>query len=281
MTIDAHHHLWDVTTREHRWLATPEMEPLRRAFTPADLAAVAQPAGVTGTVLVQVLADVDETREFLATAAETPLIAGVVGWVDLTADDVADTLAALRDGPGGQYLVGIRHLVQDEPDPDWLTRPDVRSGLRAVAAANLRYDLLTRPRQLRAAIDTVRALPELTFVLDHLSKPPIATDEREPWASWLRELATLPNVVAKLSGLVTEADWVRWTPNQLRPYVETALEAFGPDRLMFGSDWPVCLLASSYQCWVDAAREVLDALSVAEREAIFSGTAHRIYQLGS
>lgn len=277
--VDAHHHLWDVTARAHRWLAEPAMEPLRRAFTPADLAAVAEPAGVTGTVLVQVLAEVAETREFLAVAAATPLVAGVVGWVDLTAGDVAETLDALRDGPGGRQLVGIRHLVQDEPDPDWLARPDVRRGLRAVAAAGLRYDLLTRPHQLPAAIDTVRALPELTFVLDHLSKPPIATDELEPWASRLRELATAPNVVAKLSGLVTEAEWACWTAKHLRPYVAAALEAFGPDRLMFGSDWPVCLLASSYQRWADTAEELLAELSEPEREAIFAGTARRTYRL--
>jgi len=270
--VDAHHHLWDVAAREHAWLDTSATAPIRKTFTVADLEAVARAVGIERTVLVQVLASVDETREFLAVAQSSPLIAGVVGWVDLTGPGVADQLAEL---PG---LVGIRHLVQGEPDPGWLNRPEVRRGLRAVAAAGLCFDLLTLPHQLPAAIDTVRALPELTFVLDHLSKPPIASGQLEPWASPLRELAAEPNVVAKLSGLVTEAG-PAWEPAALRPYVDVALEAFGPRRLMFGSDWPVCLLAADYAEWADAAAGLVAELSPAEREEIFGGTASRVYAL--
>jgi L-fuconolactonase len=237
MIIDAHHHVWDPATRDHGWLADPALAPVRRPFAVPDLAPAAAAAGVGATVLVQVLPSVAETAEFLAVAAAEPLVAGVVGWVDLTAPDVADTIAALRDGPGGGALAGIRHLVQGEENPAWLNRPDVVRGLRAVADAGLAYDLLTLPHQLPAAIDVARALPGLTFVLDHLSKPPVASGALEPWATRVRALAAAPNVVAKLSGLVSEAR-PDWTVADLRPYAEVALEAFGPDRVMFGSDWP-------------------------------------------
>jgi L-fuconolactonase len=204
-------------------------------------------------------------------------VAGVVGWVDLTDPGVADVLAELRERPGN--LVGVRHLVQGEPDPEWLCRPDVRRGLKAVGAAGLAYDVLTKPVQLPAAIATVRALPEMTFVLDHLSKPPIAAGKLEPWARLLRELATEPNVYCKLSGMVTEADWAGWTVEQLRPYASTALEAFGAARIMFGSDWPVCLLAASYGEVVDAAAALTAGLSEAEQADVFAGTAERAYRL--
>ena len=174
--------------------------------------------------------------------------------------------------------MGIRHLVQGEPDPRWLARPDVRRGLRAVAAAGLVYDLLTLPHQLPAAIDTVRALPGLTFVLDHLSKPPISVGELHPWAELVRELAALPNVSCKLSGMVTEAG-PRWTVAGLRPYAEVVLDAFGPARVMFGSDWPVCLLASSYADVTSAARELTAALTREEQALVFGGTAARVYGL--
>jgi L-fuconolactonase len=277
--IDAHHHVWDLGRRPQPWLASPRMAPIRRTFTLDDVASVVAPLGIERTVLVQVLADAAETVEFLALAAGTDLVAGVVGWVDLTADDVGDTLAGLRQEPGGERLVGIRHLVQGEADPAWLNRPDVHRGLRAVGAAGLCYDLLTLPHQLPAAIDTARALPEVTFVLDHLSKPPIAAGELEPWASRLRELATEPNVYCKLSGMVTEADWGTWTVAELRPYAQTALEAFGAERVMFGSDWPVCLLAGSYPEIVAATQELTAELSPSERDEVLGGTAVRAYHL--
>ncbi|MFD7658739.1 amidohydrolase family protein [Actinosynnema sp. NPDC059797] len=281
MRIDAHHHFWHLSARPHDWLDDPALEPIRRNFGPADLRAVAERAGVDATVLVQVLPDVGETAEFLAVAGESGLVAGVVGWVDLTAPDVAEQLDRLCRGPGGDRLAGVRHLVQSEPDPDWLVRPDVLAGLRAVRDAGLVYDLLTRPHQLPAALRAVRAVPDLVFVLDHLSKPDIAGRVLQPWASRLEALAAEPNVAAKVSGLVTEADWSRWTAADLRPYVDVALEAFGPDRLMVGSDWPVCLLAADYERVFATAAELLGGCSAAERDRLFGGTAARVYRLGN
>jgi L-fuconolactonase len=277
--IDAHHHLWDLARREQAWLDGPELASIRRTFAVEDFAAVAGSAGIERGVLVQVLPDADETREFLALAADSQLVAGVVGWTDLTAPDVAEALAALREGPGGDRLVGIRHLVQGEADPRWLCRADVRRALAAIGEAGLCYDLLTYPHQLPAAIETVRALPQLTFVLDHLSKPPIASGALEPWATLLRELAGEPNVFCKLSGMVTEANQSSWTVSDLRPYARIALDAFGPDRLMFGSDWPVCLLAASYDDVAEAARELTAQLSEDERAQVFGGVAARAYRL--
>ncbi|MET8865204.1 amidohydrolase family protein [Nonomuraea sp. NPDC004580] len=288
--IDAHHHVWDLAARPHAWLDPEPMAPVRRTYTLDDLAGHAAAAGVTRTVLVQVLPDLDETREFLALAAASELVAGVVGWIDLTAPGVADTLAALPPG-----LVGVRHGVQSEPDPAWLDRPGVRRGLADVAAAGLAYDLLTLPHQLPSAIRTVAALPQLTFVLDHLSKPPIASGELEPWRGHVRELAAYPNVYCKLSGMVTEAvteaateavnealneaGRTSWRVSDLRPYAETVLEAFGPERVMFGSDWPVCLLAARYDQVVAAADELCAGLSEDERAAVFAGTARRAYKI--
>jgi L-fuconolactonase len=277
--IDAHHHVWELARRPHAWLDGPEMAAIRRDFTLADLAPHAEAAGVGRTVLVQVLPDLAETAEFLAMAGRSGLVAGVVGWADLTCASLQETLAALRSGPGGARLAGIRHLVQAEPDPRWLDRPEVRRGLRAVADAGLVYDLLTVPGQLPAAIDTVRALPGLTFVLDHLSKPPIASGELEPWAALVRELAAEPNVYCKLSGMVTEADRKCWTVAGLRPYAEVALDAFGPSRVMFGSDWPVCLLAASYADVVSAAEQLTAGLNPDEQAQVFGGTAARAYRL--
>lgn len=272
--IDAHHHVWDLAVRPHAWLDPEPMAPIRRTFTLDDLAPPAAAAGVTRTVLVQVLPDLAETVEFLALAAASDLVAGVVGWVDLTAPDVAAVLAAMPDG-----LVGVRHGVQSEPDPEWLNRPDVRRGLATLEAAGLAYDLLTLPHQLPAAIDTVRALPGLTFVLDHLSKPPIAAGELQPWRDRIEELAALPNVYCKLSGMVTEADWTAWQLADLRPYAETVLEAFGPQRVMFGSDWPVCLLAAEYERVVATADQLCAGLSEGERAEVFAGTARRVYRI--
>jgi L-fuconolactonase len=277
--IDAHHHVWELARRPHAWLDGSEMAAIRRDFTLTDLAPQAKAAGVGRTVLVQVLSDLAETAEFLVLAGESGLVAGVVGWADLTSVTLPETLAALRSGPGGARLAGIRHLAQSEPDPRWLARPDVRRGLRAVAGAGLVYDLLTLPGQLPAAIDTVRALPGLTFVLDHLSKPPIASGELEPWAALVRELAAEPNVYCKLSGMVTEADPKRWTVAGLRPYAEVVLDAFGPSRVMFGSDWPVCLLAASYADVVSAAEQLTDGLDPDEQAQVFGGTAARAYRL--
>jgi L-fuconolactonase len=241
-----------------------------------DLRKVTEAAGVRATVLVQTVSSREETEEFLDTAAAEPVIAGVVGWVDLAAVDVADQLAALAErGP----LVGIRHQVEGETDVDWLVRPDILRGLAAVGAAGLSYDLLVRLDQFDAARAAVDALPEVSFVLDHAGKPPISQGPWEPWASESASLAERPNVYCKLSGMVTEADWTQWRVGHLRRYAEHVLDSFGPERLMFGSDWPVCELAASYQVVRDAAMSLTGPLSDAERLEVFQLTAARAYPL--
>ncbi|OIV36440.1 amidohydrolase [Mangrovactinospora gilvigrisea] len=279
MRIDAHHHVWDLDVRDQDWIRGPRMAPIRRGFSAADLAPLAAVAGVGATVVVQTVADPDETPELIALAERDPLVAAAVGWTDLTAPDVADRLAALRALPGGRRLRAIRHGVQGEADADWLVRPDVLRGLRAVAGAGLGYDLLLLPRHLPGAARAAAEVPELTFVLDHCAKPPIASGEVEPWAADLRALAARPNVACKLSGLVTEADWEKWTVDGLRVYTEIVLDAFGPDRVMFGSDWPVCTLAASYAQVAEAAEQLTEHLSPAERERVRGGTAAEYYRL--
>ncbi|MGW0904659.1 amidohydrolase family protein [Streptomyces sp. NPDC002853] len=277
--VDSHHHVWDLSVRDQEWITGDALAPIRRNFSLTDLLPEARAAGVTATVLVQTVTVAEETPEFLALAADSDLVAGVVGWTDLTRPDVGDTLSRLRELPGGQHLVGIRHQVQGEPDPRWLLRPDVRRGLAAVGAAGLSHDLVVLPHQLPACVEAAREHPGLTFVLDHLGKPPVASGALEPWAAAVRSLAELPNTVCKLSGLVTEADPRTWTVDDLRPYADTVLDAFGPDRLMFGSDWPVCTLAATYPEVVDAARQLTETLTAGERAALFAGTATRVYGL--
>ncbi|GAA2442881.1 amidohydrolase family protein [Streptomyces mauvecolor] len=277
--VDAHHHVWDLGVRDQDWITGPPLSPLRRNFTLDDLRPEASSAGVTATVVVQTVTVAEETPELLSLADGSDLVAGVVGWTDLTSPGVADELARLRGLPGGGHLVGIRHQVQGETDPGWLLRPDVRRGLGAVASAGLAYDLVVRADQLPACARAAALHPELTFVLDHLGKPPIASGALEPWASDLRALAALPNTVCKLSGMVTEADWAAWTVADLRPYAETVLDAFGAGRVLWGSDWPVCVLASSYGGVVGAARGVVAGLSAGERGAVFGGTAREVYGL--
>ncbi|GAA1569736.1 amidohydrolase family protein [Actinomadura kijaniata] len=274
--LDAHHHLWDTSRRSYPWMDGPWADPLRGRFDADRYARVSGACGVTASIAVQALHDVAETRELLDVARGPGPVAGVVGWCDLTAPDVADTLAGLAAGP----LVGIRHLVQDEPDPDWLGRPDVRRGLRAVGAAGLVYDLLVRPPQAGAALAAARALPEVSLVLDHAGKPDIAGGGREPWASWLRRMAALPNVTVKLSGLVTEAA-PGGDPADIMIYARHVLETFGPDRVMYGSDWPVCTLAASYREVADLAGEAMAGLTDDERAAVAEGTARRVYGLES
>ena len=278
MIIDSHHHIWDPEATRHDWLAG--YPAIRRPFSVTDYARASEPCGVTSGVLVQVLASADETAEFLRLAdGSGGRIAGVVGWTDLASADVADEIARLKELPGGRLLVGIRHLVQDEPDPDWLRRPEVRRGLLAVGAAGLRYDLLVRPHQLPAAIAITGDLSEVRFVLDHGGKPEIASARTEPWSALIAELARRPNVACKFSGLVTEAGR-EWTARQIAPYADWLLRCFGGDRLMFGSDWPVCTLAASYAQVVALARELLAGrLSPTEMDDVFGGNARRFYEL--
>ena len=274
--IDAHHHFWDPSRADYPWL-TDDLAPIRRPFGPADLRPLLDAAAIDATILVQTRSSLDETREFLAVAAGESFVAGVVGWVDLTDPGVADRIAELRAGVGGDRLVGIRHQVHDEPDPAWLARPDVRRGLRAVAGAGLAYDLLIRTRELSPALDAVRALPDLRFVIDHLAKPPLANGDLAAWRAGLTPFGGEENASAKISGLVTEADWAGWTAADLRPAVDAALDVFGPSRLMVGSDWPVCLLAAPYGLVIETASSLLGGLSEHERGAAFGGTASRVY----
>jgi L-fuconolactonase len=277
LIVDAHHHVWDPAARRHAWL--DGLPALNRSFGLADFDRASEPERVTASVLVQVLASTEETEEFLALAAGTGPVAGVVGWTDLTSPAAGDEIARLRGLPGGNRLAGIRHLVQDEPDPDWLRRPEVRRGIRAVGAAGLVYDLLVRPHQLPAALAVTGELADVTFVLDHGAKPPIASGALEPWASQIGELAARPNVSCKVSGLVTEAG-PGWRAAQIVPYLDHLVEAFGPGRLMFGSDWPVCTLAASYAEVVALARDALAVrLGQAELDAVFRANAINVYRL--
>jgi len=280
MIVDAHQHLWDPAQRAYGWM-TGALGPLRRPYGVEDLRAAAAPHGVTATVAVQAATTEEETAELLALAdGSDGLIAAVVGWVDLTAPDVADRLAALRAGAGGRRLAGIRHPVQDEPDPDWLLRADVRASLRAVARAGLAYDLLVLPHQLPAACRVAAELPELPLVLDHGAKPRIADGRWQPWSTQLGALAAFEHVHCKLSGLVTEAPWDGWREAGVERYAGRMLDAFGPGRLMFGSDWPVCTVAASYADVLELARAVLAPLAATERDEVLAGTARRFYGLG-
>lgn len=280
MTVDTHHHLWDLDVRDQPWMTGPEMDPLRRDFRPSDLQAAIRGTSVDATVLVQTVADPDETPEMLVLAETVDRVAAVVGWVDLTARDTREQIGRLHTHPSGGWLRGIRHQVEDEPDPDWLIRPEVLAGLGAVEDAGLLYELLIRPHQLPAAIKAVGQYPQLTFVLDHCAKPPVASGELEPWASRIRALAAHPNVVCKLSGLVTQDEWAAQPdPSRLRACVDVVLDAFGPSRVMFGSDWPVCLLATTYSEVLGVAKELTAGLSDRERTAIFDTTAREIYNL--
>jgi L-fucono-1,5-lactonase len=277
--VDAHHHVWDLAVRDQPWITGEAMAPISRSYGIDEFLATASANAVVASVVVQTVTEVAETEELLDLAAATPSVAGVVGWVDLAAHDVGEQLDRLQARPSGRWLVGIRSLVQYEPDPEWLQRPAVRAGLGEVARRGLINELLVLPHQLPAAIAAVREAGDSRFVLDHLAKPQIATAQWEPWANEIATLAQCGNVVAKISGLVTEAAWSEWTPADVRPYLDHALAAFGPGRLLFGSDWPVCTLAASYAQIVELAEELAHDLSAAERDAIFRGNAVATYTL--
>lgn len=252
---------------------TYQLDAIREAFGPEDLQPLIEAASISRTVVVQTVSSVRETGEFLSLASKHDFIAGVVGWVDLTDRNAARTIGQLQTGPSGNRLVGIRHQVEDEVDPEWLLHPDVQRGLAAVGHAGLAYDLLVRTRQLPAATEAARRNPDVQFVLDHCAKPHIGTPER-PWKDAMSRIAELPNVACKISGLVTEADWTAWSAEQIAPYIELVMEWFGRERCMFGSDWPVCLLAASYKQVVEVVRQV-----TGDDEDVFGRTAERVYGL--
>ena len=273
--IDAHHHLWRYNPDEYSWIG-PEMEGLQRDFLPSQLAEAMQQAGVNGAVAVQARQSVVETEWLLDLADHTKAIRGVVGWLPLTSPELPQMLLQFRDRP---KLKGLRHVVQDEPDDRFILRGDFDAGIASLADTGLVYDLLIHSRHLPQAAELVRLHPQQVFVLDHLAKPSVRAGIVQPWADDLHILAENPNVYCKLSGLVTEADWEAWTPAELIPYMDAALDAFGPERLLAGSDWPVCLLASSYVAWWSLLEEWAGKLRPEHRDAVLGGTATRVYRL--
>jgi L-fuconolactonase len=298
-TIDAHQHFWQLGPRLDRgryqgravdapprhwnqshfnydWLDKPELAPIRRDYLPPDLKPHLQAEGVDYSIFVQTQHNREETLWAFDLSSDYPFIAGVVGWVDLTSENCESELSEFLSYP---KFVGIRHVVQDEPDDDFLIRDDVLRGLKTLEEHGVPFDLLLYVKHLRHVSTLARALPDLPMVIDHLAKPRIKEHATEDWLAPFREASTYPNIYCKLSGMVTEADWRNWTADDLRPYVQAALESFGPDRLMFGSDWPVCELAASYGEVRQALVEALGPISESERSAIFGGTASRFYRL--
>lgn len=274
MRIDAHHHFWRYTPDEYGWI-DDTMASIRRDFLPADLAPEISAAGIDAVLSVQARQSLAETEFLLTHAHENPWIAGVVGWVPLVDPAVATILEPLAHNP---QLKGIRHVLQAEPDA-YMDRPDFNAGLAQLRAFSLTYDILVYHAQLPSAIRLVDRHPNQVFVLDHIAKPAIRAGELRPWARDIAELARRPNVFCKLSGIVTEADYKTWTYDQVLPYMEGALEAFTPARLMFGSDWPVCRVAVTYTDWIHTVERFASPLSAAEREALFHTTAARAYRL--
>lgn len=275
--VDAHVHLWDLDERAQPW--TERFPALHRSFLLPELEKLLADHGIDAAIVVQAGDSEAETRDLLALAAASSRIVGVVGWADLTAPDVAAQLDRLRQAPGGGALVGIRHQLQLEPEPGWLGREDVRAALTAVADAGLAYDVVVSPGQLPLVIDTVRALPRVRFVLDHAGKPAIASGDLDGWRADLALLAEHANVAVKLSGLVTEADWRRWTQDELAPVAAHVLASFGADRVMAGSDWPVCLLAADYAAVQRTVERAVSGLSPADRNDVLGGTASQWYRV--
>ena len=273
--IDSHQHFWQVARFDYPWMSS-DLGVLYRDYLPHDLAPIIQNNGVKKTVLVQASNSVAESKWLLELANTNSFIAGVVGWVDLTSPDINTQLDELCSHP---KFKGVRHLVESEPDDDWLIQPAVLTGLKQLSERGLSYDLLVHTRHLKHVPLIAESCPELPVVIDHLAKPPIARNEIEEWSQALQPLARYPNVYAKLSGLVTEANWSSWRTDDLRPYVDIALESFGVDRMMFGSDYPVCLLAASYDRVLDSFQEILKSLSGANRDKIFGQNAEKFYRL--
>jgi len=275
--IDAHQHFWQFSQPfDYRWLKTPGLEKINRDFLPADLDPLTLSAGIDRTIFVQTQHNLTENRWVLSLSAKSERIAGVVGWVDLASPACEDQLLEFKDQP---KFVGVRHITQDEPDDDFIVRPEIVRGLHVLQKHQVPFDLLFFVKHLRHAATLGRMLPDLPLVIDHLAKPRIKEQVTADWLPHLQAAARCPNIYCKLSGLVTEADWHAWKPADLRPYVLAALDAFGPDRCMFGSDWPVCELAGSYQQVHDALLECIKALSPSEQEQIFGGTAKKFYRL--
>jgi L-fuconolactonase len=275
--IDAHQHFWQrAQPFDYRWLDAPALAPIRRDYLPEHLEPHLRAAGLTHSIVVQTQHRLDENRWALALAERHPFLAGVVGWVDLASPACEEQVVEMRRHP---KFVGVRHVVQDEPDDDFIVRPDVLRGLRVLEKHGVPFDLLFYVKHLRHAAALARQFPSLPMVIDHLAKPHIKEGRTDDWLPQFRAAAAFPNVCCKLSGVVTEADWRGWSVRDLKPYVQTALELFGPERCLFGSDWPVCELAATYEQVHAALVEALGPLSESERTAIFGGAARRFYRL--
>lgn len=272
--IDAHHHCWKYQPQKHAWI-DDSMQVIQRDFGPEDLQVSLDANDVTGTVLVQVDQEPEENHFMLTLAQTSPFIKGIVGWIDLLAPNLNEQLDMWASEP---LMKGFRHIAQAEPD-DFLARPEIIKGIGQLAKFGFSYDILIKPPQMKAALELIHALPDIPFVIDHLAKPYIAAGEKNAWAKNIRALAAFPHVYCKLSGMVTEANWCQWTNAQLFPYMEVVLGAFGADRLMFGSDWPVCLVAASYDAVVDTTRQFIQSLSDHERSAVWQRNAERFYRL--
>jgi len=277
LRIDAHQHFWVYDPREYEWIDA-SMGVLRRDFLPGDLAPELSHAGFDGCVAVQARQTLEETRWLLELAKQFPFVRGVVGWVDLQAPDLRRVLGSFA---GNSKLVGLRHIVQSEPDDRFLLRPEFLRGIAMLEEFGLAYDILIYTKHLGVAAEFVGKFPRQRFVLDHLAKPPIKTGELREWERGIRELAKFPNLMAKLSGLVTEADWQAWTPEQITTCIDIAFECFGADRLMIGSDWPVCTLAGTYGRVMGIVMEYVERRTAEEREAVLGRNAERFWRLDS
>jgi L-fuconolactonase len=275
LKIDSHQHFWRYNPTRDAWI-TDAMSILKRDFLPEELAAECKANGIAASVAVQASQSEEETLFLLELAENNPQIAGVVGWVDLALPHIAERLQFFSRY---EKLRGFRHIAQAEPDDRFLVRPDFTRGISHLRQFGFAYDILIYPKQLPAAIELVSKFPEQRFVIDHLAKPELKSKDILFWAKHIRRIAESPNVFCKLSGLVTEADWRNWEPTELNPYLDVALEAFGPNRLMFGSDWPVCLLAASYAQVKQVIEDFLHDCTSAEKENIFGGNAIRFYGL--
>ena len=275
MRIDAHQHFWRYNAKDYNWI-DDSMSALRRDFLPGDLKRELVSVGFQGSVAVQARQTLEETRWLLALAAASPQVLGVVGWVDLRSPDVRAQLQEFAVNP---KLVGVRHVIQGEPDDRFMLRPDFMRGIGALEEFDVAYDILIYPRHLQVAAEFVGHFPRQRFVLDHLAKPFIKAGTIQPWDSGMRELARFSNVFCKLSGMVTEADWNNWKPEHLKPYLEIALDCFGPERLMIGSDWPVCTVAASYSQTTSVVLEYFSKSASDVQDAVFGGTAARFWKL--
>ena len=275
MNIDAHQHFWIYNRKDFVWI-DESMAAIRRNFLPEDLQPELKTNAFDGSVVVQTCQTLEETRWLLELAERNPSILGVVGWADLRSPDIGSQLRRFTRSP---KLVGLRHIVQSEPDDRFLLRPDFLRGISALEEFGLAYDILIYPKHLPVAIEFVQRFPRQRFVLNHLAKPPIKSGEISSWAKGIRALAASPNVFCKLSGLVTEADWQHWTPEHITPYLDVAFESFGAERLMIGSDWPVCLVAATYTRVVKIVKNYISRLSPESQAAVLGGNAARFWRL--